>query len=126
MENTKPVVIYFESLEDLIIRLEQGMHVDCVQIAEDMWFYHIFVTIANFGPLRGLPAFAGVVLDEPPKRFIWYNKGTDNAYFRSQYSSGEVKIVVFPVSVIKQYPELISQFDVEAMRKMLITKKPTS
>jgi hypothetical protein len=125
MEQVKPIVIYFGSLEDLIIRLEQGMHVDCIQVAEDMWFYHIFVTIANYGTLNGLPAYAGVVLDEPPKRFIWYNKSTDNAYFRSQYSSGDVKIVVFAVSNIKSYPESICQFDLEEMRKMLISKKPS-
>ncbi len=123
MENVKPIVIYFDSLEDLIIRLEQGMHIDCLQMAEDLWFYHIFITISNYGPLNGLPAFAGVVLNEPPKRFIWYNKGTDKAYFRSQYYSEDVKIAVFPISVIKNYPDLISNFNIEEMRRMLASKK---
>jgi hypothetical protein len=123
MEDVKPIVIYFERLEDLIIRLEQGLHVDCIQVADDLWFYHIFITISNYGPLNGLPAFVGVVLDEPPKRFIWYNKGTDNAYFRSQYYSEDVKIAVFPVSVIKHYPASLQTFDVDEMRRMLTPRK---
>ncbi len=123
MENVKPIVIYFDSLEDLIIRLDQGMHIDCINVAENLWFYHIFITIANFGPLNGLPAFVGVVLDEPPKRFVWYNKGTDNAYFRSQYYSEDHKIAIFPISIIKQYPASLQQFDIDEMRRMLVPKK---
>ena len=123
LENIKPIVIYFNSLEDLIIRLEQGMHIDCIQVADDLWFYHIFVTISNYGSLQGLPAYVGVVLDEPPKRFVWYNKGTDNAYFRSQYYSEDVKIAVFPISVIKHYPDSVHNFDIDEMRRMLISKK---